>query len=157
MFMPHWNLIHSYSNLNSFSWYVSSQFYSNFVLPRSFPCAVTHGSFGFRNILEPRLVLQTFKYLSECEMREETTEGENRAEIRCLKKNNANLNRHIFKEEKKGVLIASGKRKKHPRPNPEVSGAFPVMDSGPESAGLHPHWCGREDVDPWSRVGTYVL
>lgn len=58
-------------------------------------------------------------------MREETTEGENRAEIRRLKKKQCKFETGTFLKRKRKECFASGKRKKHARPNPEVSGAFP--------------------------------
>lgn len=61
---------------------------------------------SFRNILEPRLVLQTFKYLSGMWNAGRDHRGKEQSWNQASEKKIMQIwNRHIFKEEKKGALI----------------------------------------------------
>lgn len=106
MFMPHWNLIHGYCNLNRFSnTFPASLFQSSSCSFAFFPWCCHLRQFRLEIFWNFTWFYRPLNISLECEMWEETTEGKNITEIRHLKKIIHIWNRHIFKEERKGALI----------------------------------------------------
>lgn len=112
MFMPHWNLIHGYSNLNRFS----NTFLDSLFQPLScsfafFPRCCHLWQFRLAIFWNLAWFYRPLHFCLVCEMREEPTEGENTTEMRLLKKITQIWNRHIFERVKgRSTNEGSGKR-----------------------------------------------